>query len=76
MPNPQSVKFTFPHLRTLLGADARSPAALGEFKGDDNVFRLPRLSSGQKYWWRIDAVMQDGSVIQGELWHFRTAAEK
>ncbi len=57
-------------------ADARSPAVLGEFEGEDNVFRLPKLSGGQKYWWRVDAVMPDGSVIQGALWNFTTAAGK
>ncbi len=57
-------------------ADARSPAVLGEFKGEDNVFRLPKLSGGKQYWWRVDAVMPDGGVIQGALWNFTTAAGK
>ena len=57
-------------------AGAKSPEYKGEFKGEGNVFTLPKLAAGQTYWWRVDAVMPDGSVVPGDLWGFTTTACK
>ena len=43
------------------------------FSREKNVFTLPKLIAGQKYFWRVDAVMEDGSVVKGDLWSFNTA---
>jgi len=37
-----------------------------------NVFTLPTLSAGATYYWRVDAVMSNGSVVTGTLWSFTT----
>ena len=42
------------------------------FQGEANVFTLPKLSSGQSYFWRVDAVMPDKTVIKGDVWTFTT----
>lgn len=42
------------------------------FQGEANVFTLPKLSSGQSYFWRVDAVMPDKTVIKGDVWSFST----
>jgi len=34
------------------------------------TFDAPRLEFGQTYYWRIDEVLTDGSIFQGELWSF------
>ena len=54
------------------GAGAKSPEYRGEFKGDSNVFTLPKLAAGQTYWWRVEVVVPDGSVVPGDLWSFTT----
>jgi hypothetical protein len=33
---------------------------------------LPELERGTTYYWRIDAVRPDGSVVTGDLWSFNT----
>jgi hypothetical protein len=33
---------------------------------------LPELERGATYYWRIDAVSPDGSVVTGDLWSFNT----
>jgi hypothetical protein len=40
--------------------------------GEKNIFKLPILTAGQKYFWRIDAVLTDGSVVEGDIWSFNT----
>ena len=57
-------------------AGAKSPEYMGEFKSESNVFMLPMLTASQTYWWRVDAVMPDGSVVLGDLWSFTTTARK
>ena len=42
------------------------------FEGEENVFKLPNLSSGKSYFWRVDAVMPDKTVIKGDVWSFST----
>ena len=44
------------------------------FSGEKNVFTLPRLVAGQKYFWRVDAIKDDGLVVKGDLWSFTTNA--
>jgi len=31
---------------------------------------LPKLVAGKQYFWRIDAVMKDMSVVKGDIWSF------
>ena len=42
------------------------------FKGDENVFSLPKLASGQTYLWRVDATLPDKTVVKGDVWSFST----
>jgi len=42
------------------------------FYGEENVFRLPKLNSGEFYYWRVDAIKADGSVVKGDVWTFST----
>ena len=51
-------------------------AATGQktFSGEENVFPLPKLKPGTTYFWRVDAVKTDKSVVQGEVWTFTTKA--
>ena len=44
----------------------------GVFEGEKNVYALSNLSSGGKYFWRVDAIMGDGAVAQGDVWSFST----
>jgi hypothetical protein len=38
-----------------------------------NVFQLPPLEDGLKYFWRVDAV-RDGHVFKGDIWRFYAGA--
>jgi autotransporter-associated beta strand protein len=54
-----------------------SPGAMtnsGTFGGETNVFTLPALAAGQSYYWRVDAVMTNSSVVTGNVWSFSTVA--
>jgi hypothetical protein len=42
------------------------------FQAEETVFTLPDLKSGTTYYWRVDAVMPDKSVVKGDLWSFKT----
>ena len=42
------------------------------FEGENNVFALPALQSGSTYFWRVDAILPDKSVINGDVWTFAT----
>jgi Right handed beta helix region/Chondroitinase B len=53
-------------------AGAKSPEYKGEFKGECNVFTLPKLTASQTYWWRVDATLPDQSVVMGDTWTFST----
>ena len=52
--------------------ETASPTVQKTFQGEENVFALPTLASGQTYFWRIDAVMPDKSVVKGDIWSFTT----
>jgi len=41
---------------------------------EHNVFTLPTLSGGTTYYWRVDAVMSNGSVVTGTVWSFTTSS--
>ncbi len=40
---------------------------------EQNVFTLPTLNDGTTYYWRVDAVMTDNSVVTGDMWSFSTS---
>jgi len=42
--------------------------------GEENVFPLPKLKPATTYFWRVNAVKADKSVVQGEVWTFTTKA--
>ena len=52
------------------GTDAAKLSNSGKFIGEKNVFSLPKLFAGQKYFWRVDAIMADGLVMKGNVWNF------
>ena len=55
------------------GTDKDNLKLKGGFLGENNVFKLPKLIAGKKYYWRVDAVMKDiKTVIKGEVWSFST----
>ncbi|MEI6755126.1 MAG: hypothetical protein WCK78_18440, partial [Paludibacter sp.] len=56
------------------GTDKEKLLTSVSFSGEKNVFTLPKLVAGQKYFWRVDAVMEDGSVMKGDFWSFTTKA--
>ena len=43
------------------------------FSGTVNTFELPILGNNQTFFWRVDAVLPDGSVVPGDVWSFSTA---
>ncbi|MEI7504847.1 MAG: hypothetical protein WCJ61_16350, partial [Paludibacter sp.] len=55
------------------GIDANKLVNSGKFTGEKNVFTLPKLIAGQKYFWRVDATMVDGSVVNGDVWNFNVS---
>ncbi len=51
-------------------ADTRSPEFAGRFVRS-NIFTPPAgLEKGVRYYWRVDAVEADGTVVKGEVWTF------
>ncbi len=36
-----------------------------------NIAHPDELRSGQTYTWRVDAIMPDGSVVEGDTWTFK-----
>jgi Right handed beta helix region len=58
-----------------VGLDETSATTVQKtFPGEENVFPLPKLKPGTTYFWRVDAVKADKSVVQGEVWTFTTKA--
>ena len=55
------------------GTDAAKLSNSGKYTGEKNVFSLPKLVAGQKYFWRVDAIMGDGSVVKGDVWSFKVS---
>jgi Right handed beta helix region/Chondroitinase B len=58
--------------KLFFGKDANTLRLAGNFRGENNVFVLPKLDVGQKYYWRVDAVMVDNSIKKGDVWYFNT----
>jgi hypothetical protein len=54
-----------------LGTDPQSLQWLGKIS--DVQARLSRLADGTRYYWRVDEVQADGSVVKGSVWSFATA---
>lgn len=54
------------------GTDKDNLKLKGGFLGENNVFKLPKLIAGKKYFWRVDAVMKDLTVCKGDVWSFST----
>jgi hypothetical protein len=40
--------------------------------GEDNIFLLPKLKLGNTYYWRVDAIKADASIVKGDVWSFST----
>ena len=57
----------------VLNATTSSPEYQGAYLDEANVFPLPALSGSPIYYWRVDAVMPDSSVVAGDLWQFTPA---
>lgn len=52
-----------------------SPDALDSFGNQtETAFTPPALTADTKYYWRIDEVLADDTVVPGEVWMFKTAA--
>jgi len=54
------------------GTDKENLKLKGGFLYENNVFTLPKLVAGKHYYWRVDAVMKDMSVVKGDVWSFTT----
>ena len=52
------------------GADKDNLKLKGGFLDENNVYSLPKLVAGKQYFWRVDAVMKDMSVVKGDIWSF------
>jgi hypothetical protein len=56
------------------GVLAAAPdAQRATLSGDANVFDPCGLTLGRTYYWRVDKVMPDSSVVAGPVWHFTVA---
>ena len=55
------------------GLNATSAATVQKtFSGEENVFPLPTLKARTTYFWRVDAVKADKSMVKGDVWTFTT----
>ena len=59
---------------SVTNATTSSAEYKGLFKGNRNVYTLPALTTGMTYFWRIDGVMADNSVVKGNVWSFSTGS--
>jgi hypothetical protein len=55
--------------RIYLGADKSNLLLLAEVKKPKQL-RLPVLEENQTYYWRVDEVRTDGTVVTGDIWKF------
>jgi hypothetical protein len=44
----------------------------GTLTGQKNVYTLPTLAKSTNYFWRIDAVTSNNTVVKGDVWSFTT----
>ena len=56
------------------GTNKESLELKARFSGEKNVYALPKLAAGVHYFWRIDAVIADGSTVKGDIWSFTTTS--
>ena len=54
------------------GTDKANLKLKGGFLDENNVLKLPKLVASKQYFWRVDAVMKDMSVVKGDVWSFTT----
>ena len=54
------------------GAVSNALTSYGTVSGETNVFTLPALTANTNYFWRIDAVLTNSTVITGAVWSFST----
>ncbi|MHC4758672.1 MAG: LamG-like jellyroll fold domain-containing protein [Planctomycetota bacterium] len=59
------------HKLYFVGGDPKELSMLAELE-ESNFSELPVLFENDVYYWRIDEVQQDGSVIEGDVWSFTT----
>jgi len=55
------------------GTQAGQLPLLAEVKSSSHD-ELPELEEGSKYYWRVDEVWADGTVITGDVWSFTTGS--
>jgi len=55
-----------------LGSTKDNLALRGGFLDENNVLKLQKLVAGKQYYWRVDAVMKDLTVVKGDVWSFTT----
>ena len=53
------------------GAESESYVGSAE-EGNNMVYLEESLETGVKYYWRVDAVREDGVVMRGDVWEFTT----
>jgi len=73
---------TVSNLKWKAGANAKSHKVYFGTKADElpllaevqspNYGELPELEEGASYYWRVDEVWSDGTVIAGDVWSFTT----
>ena len=59
--------------KVYFGTQANQLRLLAEVKSS-SYDELPHLEEGTEYFWRIDEVWDDGTVIKGNVWSFKTGA--
>jgi hypothetical protein len=57
--------------RVYLGDDPRHILLLGEVQKEDSI-QCSRLETHRWYYWKVDAVRTNGSVVEGTMWSFST----
>ena len=54
------------------GTVSNALTSYGTVSGETNVFTLPALTANTNYYWRVDAVLTNSTVIAGAVWSFST----
>jgi len=76
-PAYQAISHTVTFYTSQEGLDQASASTVQKtFKGDENVFQLPALEAGTTYFWSVDAVKADESVVKGDVWTFTTKSSQ
>ena len=57
--------------KVYFGTQADQLGLLAEVKGS-SYDKLPHLEEGTRYYWRVDEIWDDGTVIKGNVWSFTT----